>query len=55
MPAGLAGVLLQDRLEALFSNMVAAGAFLICTGGLLFASRWALEGRWSGWAWAAGC
>jgi len=44
VPAGLVGMLLQDRLEALFQNMVAAGAFLVCTGGLLLASRWAPQG-----------
>ena len=45
VPAGLAGVLLQRRLEGLFSNMVAAGAFLVCTGVLLLASRWAQPGK----------
>jgi undecaprenyl-diphosphatase len=45
VPAGLAGVLLQSRLEGLFSNMTAAGAFLICTGLLLLASRWAPAAR----------
>ncbi len=44
VPAGLAGVLLEKRLEALFSNLVAAGVFLVCTGGLLLASRWAQAG-----------
>ncbi len=45
VPAGLAGVLLEARLEALFSNMAAAGVFLVCTGGLLLAGRWAREGQ----------
>jgi undecaprenyl-diphosphatase len=45
IPAGLVGVLLESRLEAVFSNVVAAGAFLICTGGILLASRWAPEGK----------
>jgi undecaprenyl-diphosphatase len=41
VPAGVAGVFLEDRIESLFSSDLWAGAFLILTGFILFSSRWA--------------
>ncbi len=45
VPAGLVGVLLQDQMEVLFNKIIPAGIFLVCTGGLLLASRWAPKGE----------
>ncbi|MFW6189932.1 MAG: undecaprenyl-diphosphate phosphatase [Planctomycetota bacterium] len=41
LPAGLAGVLLGPMVERFFESLTAAGLFLICTGLLLLASRFA--------------
>jgi undecaprenyl-diphosphatase len=40
VPAGLAGLLLGEKVELLFSNVVASGALLFVTGLLLLSSRW---------------
>ena len=42
VPAGLLGVLAQDRIEALFENPYAPGVALLVTGVLLWSSRAAL-------------
>jgi undecaprenyl-diphosphatase len=39
IPAGLAGILLKDFFESLFSNVIAVGFFLIITGFLLWGSE----------------
>ena len=39
VPAGLAGLLLGEKVELLFSNVVASGALLFVTGLLLLSSR----------------
>ncbi|MGB9837302.1 undecaprenyl-diphosphatase UppP [Methanothermobacter sp.] len=39
MPAGLAGILLKDFFESLFSSITAVGFFLIVTGLLLWSSE----------------
>jgi len=41
LPAGLAGLALRGRAEELFASPVLAGAMLLVTGGLLFATRFA--------------
>ncbi|MCK9151140.1 undecaprenyl-diphosphate phosphatase [Methanobacterium alcaliphilum] len=43
IPAGLAGVLLKDFFESLFSNVIAVGFFLIVTGFLLWGSEMASQ------------
>lgn len=39
IPAGLAGIVLKDFFESLFSNVIAVGFFLIITGFLLWGSE----------------
>jgi undecaprenyl-diphosphatase len=45
IPAGVVGLLFEDAFDAAFKNLTAAGAFLICTGLLLLASRLARPPR----------
>ncbi len=40
LPAGAAGILLGDRVRALFDSPLTASVMLLVTGGLLFATRW---------------
>jgi len=44
IPAAVAGVLFEDKVEELFSNIVAVGAALVITGLILLAVNW-LSGR----------
>ncbi|HEX6488696.1 MAG TPA: undecaprenyl-diphosphate phosphatase [Candidatus Dormibacteraeota bacterium] len=39
IPAGALGIVLQDRLKALFANPLEAAGFLIVNGGILFAAE----------------
>lgn len=45
IPAVCAGVLLEDRVKALFENLPATGALLCVTGLVLLATRYARKGR----------
>ena len=50
IPAGIAGYLLKDRLEAVFATTLWSALFLLVTGCVLFATRWAQEKRsTAGW------
>jgi undecaprenyl-diphosphatase len=41
IPAGLAGILLKDRIDALFNNIILVGIALLVTGFVLFLTQWA--------------
>jgi undecaprenyl-diphosphatase len=45
VPAGLAGVLLEDVFEKAFKNLTACGLFLMATGAVLFMTRFARRPR----------
>ena len=40
LPAGLAGVLFDDAVEAAFGSITSVACMLIVTGGILFTTRW---------------